>query len=89
MKKRKKLLALLCAAALMQCLFTVPSFAYFNRGTAVSYTHLDVYKRQVQMDIIRRQRRQHLQKMIRSRFLSPVKVPAAVAVVLPWQRIIR
>lgn len=33
MKKRKKLLALLCAAALMQCLFTVPSFAYFNRGT--------------------------------------------------------
>ena len=31
--EKRKIIGAVVAAALMQCLFTVPSFAYFNRGT--------------------------------------------------------
>ena len=30
---KKRLLSAVCVAVLFSCLFTVPSFAYFNRGT--------------------------------------------------------
>ena len=45
MKHFRMLAAGLCSAVLL-CGFAIPAYAYSDGGNAVSYTHLDVYKRQ-------------------------------------------